>query len=1041
MKNALYKELNTFMIRTPSFSVDKYFDFFGKHIEDKDIEEYVLKICKDPIFRESILIGSKNLYDSLIEFCNGKEMKKYDYFIQSIYKYLIRMSTRPTPFGLFSGIEFGKYTDGKTSITYKDNKFKKFARPDLEWIMKIVKEIEECSYSKLSFKINDSVFIKGQRAFLLHSTLQEGDNGVNEVSVRVTSPFETTYQLTQNSILYVDLKNELINKHKTADENQIDKYLKQLIENEYLISNIRPPLTVLDQFNYIINELKTNNLNDEILKKLIEIQQDIHSYTCTSLGNGENEYINLYKKMTHMAKTKNVLQIDMKSNLDYKNLNNIVIEDINQLMNMLSSIQTPYQKSDSFFSRYKQEYIEKYGQDREIYLLEMLDNDLGIGAPSDYNNPKNTKLETVSSISNITDDKVQNYFYNKYVESIKNNKSIKIIDKEINKLNLDKYNSNDLPNSLEINLIIKANSNEDIANNKFKYYIGPNLGSTSAGKSFGRFSYMMNEEKNLYKLIDDESLLLKDNEEYVTCEIAYLPNQVRNANVTRNIHGSNYEIALFTNSSKDNNHKIQLSDIVIGIENNVFYAKSKSLNKKLVITITNMLNAQSAPNAIRFLNDLTLDGTNIWYNFPWNNMWSHQPYIPKIEYRNFTISPETWILNELNLNISKNSDFEKFCKAFKNYSQKYNIPGYIYLTFADNRTLINTQDDKSLKILHHEFRNSYVDIVLNSYEDCGVNIIKDSNEKEYVCELIIPLIKVKQDKIVRLPTTKKLNTIPSISSLRVKPPFEDWLYLKIYGTSSNDDDLISYHFSEYCRDKIMKGKINKYFFMRYADPEQHIRLRLNGNEKNLIDIYPDLKRLLNSLIEKGLMTSYSIDSYDRELERYGGIKLMDIAEKLFYFDSIVVEEILKLKRSKSISFNNEAIGMISTIHYMKDFGLNHESQINFLRLQVSNSDYRKEFKENRSEYIEICNTNNDWQELRKTEEGNLLLNALSQRSGVVREYSDEIKNGLEVSTDLSILDSVIHLHCNRLFGINRELETKIRALASHSLYALNYFSS
>ena len=66
--------------------------------------------------------------------------------------------------------------------------------------------------------------------------------------------------------------------------------------------------------------------------------------------------------------------------------------------------------------------------------------------------------------------------------------------------------------------------------------------------------------------------------------------------------------------------------------------------------------------------------------------------------------------------------------------------------------------------------------------------------------------------------------------------------------------------------------------------------------------------------------------------------MINFAETLFCFDSIVVEDILKLKRLKTINFSDEVIGMVSIIHYMEQFGLDYESQLDFLQQQVNKQD-------------------------------------------------------------------------------------------------------
>lgn len=451
-----------------------------------------------------------------------------------------------------------------------------------------------------------------------------------------------------------------------------------------------------------------------------------------------------------------------------------------------------------------------------------------------------------------------------------------------------------------------------------------------------------------------------------------------------------------------------------------------------------MLNSQAAPNAIRFLYDISLEGKKLWYDFPWNDVYKNFSYVPAIKYKNFTICPETWRLNRINMKITKKTEFNEFREMFKNYCSQYNVPKYVYLTFADNRILLNIENEECIKILFHECKNTFQEIVLNAYECEGSNIVKNG-DCDYACELVIPLIKVKKDEIIQTKFSKKLNNISSLSSNRIKDPFDEWIYLKLYGTSSSADDLIAYSISEYCNNLVKNKNIDKYFFMRYVDPEQHIRLRLNGEENKLLEIYPDLRKWLNSLKEEGLMTHFSLDSYDREIERYGGLELIDIAEKVFYFDSLVTENILIQKREGNITFSNELIGIISEIHYMESFGIKYEEQVNYLRSQVSQSDYRDDFKKNRREYMKLCNSNENWKGLRERDSGALLLTILNIRHEIVRCYGIKVRENLLSSTDLSILDSVIHLHFNRLFGIDREFEKKVRALASHCLYALKHF--
>lgn len=63
-----------------------------------------------------------------------------------------------------------------------------------------------------------------------------------------------------------------------------------------------------------------------------------------------------------------------------------------------------------------------------------------------------------------------------------------------------------------------------------------------------------------------------------------------------------------------------------------------------------------------------------------------------------------------------------------------------------------------------------------------------------------------------------------------------------------------------------------------------------------------------------MLNRFSIDSYEREIECYGGTELINFAETLFCFDSIVVEDILKLKRLKLLILASDRNGFHHSLY-------------------------------------------------------------------------------------------------------------------------------
>lgn len=96
-------------LRMPSQPIDTFVDF-NEQIKNINLDshEEIVKVLKhifaNKYYKEAIYIASKELYRTFIEvelhnFDNKDYAKK---FLITFFKYLSRMSTRSTPYGLFS---------------------------------------------------------------------------------------------------------------------------------------------------------------------------------------------------------------------------------------------------------------------------------------------------------------------------------------------------------------------------------------------------------------------------------------------------------------------------------------------------------------------------------------------------------------------------------------------------------------------------------------------------------------------------------------------------------------------------------------------------------------------------------------------------------------------------------------------------------------------------------------------------------------------------------------------------------------------------
>ena len=123
---------------------------------------------------------------------------------------------------------------------------------------------------------------------------------------------------------------------------------------------------------------------------------------------------------------------------------------------------------------------------------------------------------------------------------------------------------------------------------------------------------------------------------------------------------------------------------------------------------------------------------------------------------------------------------------------------------------------------------------------------------------------------------------------------DSWLYYKIYTGPKTADLVLSEIILPVAQDLIEKGIIDKWFFIRYADPKHHLRVRFHYSEPKHVGaiinaLYPRLKQF----VDQDLIWKLQIDTYQREIERYGS-NTIELAETLFYHDSIMITKFIEM---------------------------------------------------------------------------------------------------------------------------------------------------
>lgn len=996
-----------FMIRRSIYKVNNV---------DKFNLDIYKEVIDDPVFLEQIFIASPSLYNSIQDYrTDPSKFNKKDvaYILESTNKYLKRSKYRTTPFGLFSSVGLGEFNDIKQT-TVHSKRIRKHIDIDGKWLYKLISSIELKHKQNLKWQINNSVYKLGDRKYLLYCVDKKK---IERINVKNTKLFDLVNASCERGKKYKDIINEIIKWCGKDYEENVIKYINQLIENEFLISELRGVYNVTESLIFLSDAI--NEFDEELSKKILKLSNLIEEYAKLDMGTGISKYRNIIDHMREIVEADNYLTVDLfdKSKIQLEEgIKNNIIKFIDYLMKLAAYSEERYDT----MNEYKNRFLEKYGYFQEVQLLELLDETHGIGLPYGYKNSIiNTEIKKFESLS----PKIRRYFEDKYNEAIYKEEAIELNNRELTDLFKDdiiNINKERYSSSLELYFFIKEESGIH------KLYLSQILGSTRAGKTFGRFYKLDKSVEDLivqYDNLNKASLIEKE------CEVILLPQDPSLTNVTRTINNKDKVLNLHVYSN-NNNDNIKLEDIYICIDNKGLYCKDIKSNERIVFDSNNMFNTMLIPNEIRFLYEISLNRKYLWSNVPWKIVYDDYNYIPEIRYQSIVVSPRKWKISKNN-NL-RTSNVNEFIKDFYKFSETFNIPEDIYISEFDNRLKINILEKEDLKILFNSYKKleNNNKIILEEIEK-GKDILIDENNILYPCEIVVPFynthIRAKEDLNKPEIALKRTNEIQ-----RDFLPFDKWLYIKIYCSEEVQDKFLTEHLI-FVLKELVKDFDFEFYYMRYRDPKSHIRLRIK--HKDNYNIYKKMLPYFNDYRNRKIINHVILDTYEREIERYGGHEFIEEAEKLFFYDSRISMKLIDIVKNYNTELDKVDMVALSIYHYLEDFGLNKYEKVEFFdNLGIRNINKDSSLKEKREHYFNLIDLKND---LSKYRHGEDIIELFKERSKAIIKYSDKIK-GLSKTYKYQIIESVIHMNINRISGINNKIEIEIMEILSQIIKKERY---
>ncbi|QNK62329.1 lantibiotic dehydratase [Pedobacter sp. PAMC26386] len=1005
---------------------------FKTSFDEKDISD----LLNDDLFLEALYLASNNLYKTYLKWKEDKlSTAQKDKFYATITKYYVRMMSRSTPFGLFAGCSAIEINNSSNHIILNKH-ISRRTRLDMGFFICLSNYILSLPYvgSRIRYHTNSSAYILGDEIRYLEFKYLNGKKTYQLSSVQKNSYLLKVLDLCRkNKHTLSELVTVILDEH--LDVESVESFINELIEIQFLVNEFEPAITGQDPISYLIRTIEKLVQETPVNKDIEELDSWLRElYKHIALLDLDNNQIVNYENVISIINQRVVYNDETETNkfqVDYAiNCMGTIPSFEKALMEAANviAIFTPALENSSL-KIFKNKFLDRYG-DLQVPILEALDVDYGIGYKASSTDKLISDIVNDLSFNSAAEEKkdftwnnTQRFLFEKWKSANKeNNYQIEITDQDLLQITCGKIKNN-YPQSFSI-----------MFRSVKQQLVIESIGGSSAVNLIGRFTGL---NQDLYGLAQEiVNAEEKNNPDITFCEIVHLP-QDRVANILMHPPLLKYEIPYLSQSTAEEGKTLHLADIFLSVENDRIILNHKDVQNQLIPRLSNAHNySKNSLPLYNFLADLQSQDLQNSIHFSWDNLLPGLGFYPRVVYKNVVIYPLTWKLYKSQYSQLNISEKKELPEQFKAFAAQLQLPQLFLLKDGDNELLVDINNIYTVDAFILAIKNKESIVLREFIFDKESSPVKDKEGNGFYNQMILSVIN-NSNTIPLTVTGETLNHIKSEFTLG-----SEWLYYKFYCGEKTADTILLQSITSITEELIKNKLIDQWFFIRYKDPNNHLRVRFHlKNTQQLAAVIGIIQKQISSFQQEKYIWNTQTDTYKRELKRYG-YQLIYLAEEAFYYDSLYVLKMLDLVKSQE----DEWLKLISCIKGADDilncFSLSAEDKI--LIVTEMRDAYFKEFngdKKTKQELDSKYRTIRPQIELffKDEEKDNAQLKLIiKERFTILNGIFSKISWRDKSANRNNFITSHIHMFVNRLFNSSqRKIELVVYDILTKYLSAEN----
>jgi thiopeptide-type bacteriocin biosynthesis protein len=858
------------------------------------VGERIAELLARPEVADAIALASPSLAAAL-----AREDAPDEKLIRAGYRYLARMCTRATPFGLFAGTSLVTVAPETELRLGPANGQRRVTTVDPQLLTALAESLADRPEvrERLTYRPNSSLYVAAGRARYARARRSGAHRSYELAAADLNPALRALLDRARAGATRAELVEVLTG--GGADPAAAAGFVDALIDAQILAGDLVPAVTGADPLAGLTEHLE--QVAPEAAARLRAAGAGLAAIDAGGVGAPAGAYgpvIDVLRELPGEADPARSLIADLVRPLEAAAVGRDVLAEIARAVELLASI-TPADAQAGPLEEWRADFRARY-EDREVPLAEALDEELGIGyrasgspaadaSPLLRGLPWGAGAEPASGFG--ARSRQQLAILDRALTS--GEIEVELTAEDVEAMRAPRPAS--LPAAFSVMLSL-AGDGGPLAF-RFNGASGP-----SGARLMGRLCHSDPAVAGAVRAhLEREQALAPD---AIHAEIVHLPEGSTGKLIARPLL-RDHEIEFLGRSGAPEAGRIAFDDLLVSVEGERIVLRSRRRDREVLPRLTSAHNYErpGTLGVYRFLGALQAQGAAAGLVWSWGPL-EAAPFLPRVRAGRCVLSRARWRLGPEDvapLTAARGDD--QLWRAAAELRARRRLPRWVVLAEADNELVVDLDNIVALDALVRLLAARPQAMLVELWPEFDALPVRGPGGR-YASELLVPFVRTD----AAAPRSPRRSV--AAGGARSFLPGSEWLYAKLYTGTATADEVLRGTVAPLVRDAFAGGAADGWFFLRFGDPDWHLRVRLHGDPARLsAEVLPALHAAAERELAAGRIRRLELGTYEREVERYGGHEALLACERLFHADSEAVLALLAATPSPDDRWRLALIGI------------------------------------------------------------------------------------------------------------------------------------